>query len=104
MWDAGPWQGRGQGDWARGDLALSPDFPFPFGWLSGYLAILVGASLTFMLQSSSVFTAAIVPLMGECGGQALGFRCGAQGPMVTPGFPRGEGDQPGACVPPLPGL
>lgn len=41
------------------------DFPFPFGWLSGYLAILVGAGLTFLLQSSSVFTAAIVPLMGE---------------------------------------
>nr|XP_044634232.1 sodium-dependent phosphate transport protein 2C isoform X5 [Equus asinus] len=43
---------------------INADFPFPFGWLSGYLAILVGASLTFMLQSSSVFTAAIVPLMG----------------------------------------
>lgn len=41
------------------------DFPFPFGWLSGYLAILVGAGLTFLLQSSSVFTAAIVPLMGK---------------------------------------
>eukprot|EP00069_Balaena_mysticetus_P021831 bmy_13880T0 len=41
-----------------------PYFPFPFGWLSGYLAILVGAGLTFVLQSSSVFTAAIVPLMG----------------------------------------
>ncbi|XP_012576607.1 PREDICTED: sodium-dependent phosphate transport protein 2C, partial [Condylura cristata] len=33
-------------------------------WLGGYLAILVGAGLTFVLQSSSVFTAAIVPLMG----------------------------------------
>ncbi|XP_070107051.1 sodium-dependent phosphate transport protein 2C isoform X11 [Equus przewalskii] len=44
---------------------INADFPFPFGWLSGYLAILVGASLTFMLQSSSVFTAAIVPLMGR---------------------------------------
>ncbi|KAM9207604.1 sodium-dependent phosphate transport protein 2C isoform 2-T4 [Dugong dugon] len=41
-----------------------PDVPFPFGWLSGYLAILVGAGLTFVVQSSSVFTAAIVPLMG----------------------------------------
>ncbi|XP_008574723.1 PREDICTED: sodium-dependent phosphate transport protein 2C [Galeopterus variegatus] len=41
-----------------------PYFPFPFGWLSGYLAILVGAGLTFVLQSSSVFTAAVVPLMG----------------------------------------
>ncbi|XP_052036995.1 sodium-dependent phosphate transport protein 2C isoform X3 [Apodemus sylvaticus] len=43
---------------------INADFPFPFGWLSGYLAILVGAGLTFLLQSSSVFTAAIVPLMG----------------------------------------
>ncbi|XP_024906952.1 sodium-dependent phosphate transport protein 2C [Pteropus alecto] len=43
---------------------INADFPFPFGWLSGYLAILVGAGLTFVLQSSSVFTAAIVPLVG----------------------------------------
>ncbi|XP_008829429.1 sodium-dependent phosphate transport protein 2C [Nannospalax galili] len=43
---------------------INADFPFPFGWLSGYLAILVGAGLTFLLQSSSVFTAAVVPLMG----------------------------------------
>ncbi|XP_024418189.2 sodium-dependent phosphate transport protein 2C isoform X2 [Desmodus rotundus] len=44
--------------------AINADFPFPVGWLSGYLAILVGAGLTFVLQSSSVFTAAIVPLLG----------------------------------------
>ncbi|XP_060464099.1 sodium-dependent phosphate transport protein 2C isoform X2 [Panthera onca] len=43
---------------------INADFPFPFSWLSGYLAILVGAGLTFVLQSSSVFTAAVVPLMG----------------------------------------
>ncbi|XP_023556234.1 sodium-dependent phosphate transport protein 2C isoform X2 [Octodon degus] len=43
---------------------INADFPFPCGWLSGYLAILVGAGMTFLLQSSSVFTAAIVPLMG----------------------------------------
>ncbi|XP_006863844.1 PREDICTED: sodium-dependent phosphate transport protein 2C [Chrysochloris asiatica] len=43
---------------------INADFPFPFGWLSGYLAILVAAGLTFVAQSSSVFTAAIVPLMG----------------------------------------
>ncbi|KAL2782300.1 sodium-dependent phosphate transport protein 2C [Daubentonia madagascariensis] len=43
---------------------INADFPFPFGWLSGYLAILVGIGLTFVLQSSSVFTAAVVPLMG----------------------------------------
>ncbi|XP_037350106.1 sodium-dependent phosphate transport protein 2C isoform X2 [Talpa occidentalis] len=43
---------------------INADFPVPFCWLPGYLAILVGAGLTFVLQSSSVFTAAIVPLMG----------------------------------------
>lgn len=60
-----------------------PDFPFPFGWLSGCLAILVGAGMTFLLQSSSVFTAAIVPLMGEprragglwCGGGSAWALC-----------------------------
>uniref|UniRef100_A0A4X2KG56 Solute carrier family 34 member 3 n=1 Tax=Vombatus ursinus TaxID=29139 RepID=A0A4X2KG56_VOMUR len=43
---------------------INAEFPFPFGWLSGYLAIVVGAVMTFVVQSSSVFTAAIVPLMG----------------------------------------
>ncbi|KAM4664707.1 sodium-dependent phosphate transport protein 2C [Discoglossus pictus] len=43
---------------------INADFPFPFSWLSGYLALLVGAFMTFVVQSSSVFTAAIVPLMG----------------------------------------
>ncbi|XP_074066687.1 sodium-dependent phosphate transport protein 2C [Macrotis lagotis] len=54
----------------RGQIAqvirkvINAEFPFPFGWLSGYLAIVVGAVMTFVVQSSSVFTAAIVPLMG----------------------------------------
>ncbi|XP_040180240.1 sodium-dependent phosphate transport protein 2C-like [Rana temporaria] len=43
---------------------INADFPFPFSWLTGYLAILIGAVMTFVVQSSSVFTAAIVPLMG----------------------------------------
>ncbi|KAG9471369.1 hypothetical protein GDO78_015110 [Eleutherodactylus coqui] len=43
---------------------INADFPFPFSWLTGYLAILVGAVMTFVVQSSSVFTAAIIPLMG----------------------------------------
>ncbi|XP_063791608.1 sodium-dependent phosphate transport protein 2C [Pseudophryne corroboree] len=43
---------------------INADFPFPFSWLTGYLAIIVGAIMTFVVQSSSVFTAAIVPLMG----------------------------------------
>ncbi|XP_007496688.1 sodium-dependent phosphate transport protein 2B-like isoform X7 [Monodelphis domestica] len=39
-------------------------FPFPFTWLAGYLVILVGALLTFLVQSSSVFTSTITPLVG----------------------------------------
>ncbi|XP_028902599.1 sodium-dependent phosphate transport protein 2B [Ornithorhynchus anatinus] len=43
---------------------LNTDFPFPFAWVTGYLAILVGAGMTFVVQSSSVFTSAITPLVG----------------------------------------
>lgn len=41
------------------------DFPFPFTWLAGYLAMLAGAGMTFVVQSSSVFTSAITPLVGK---------------------------------------
>ncbi|XP_018416913.1 PREDICTED: sodium-dependent phosphate transport protein 2B [Nanorana parkeri] len=43
---------------------INTDFPFPFAWLTGYLAMLVGAGMTFIVQSSSVFTSAITPLIG----------------------------------------
>ncbi|XP_075901754.1 sodium-dependent phosphate transport protein 2B-like [Nelusetta ayraudi] len=43
---------------------LNTDFPFPFGWVTGYIAIVVGAGMTFIIQSSSVFTSAITPLVG----------------------------------------
>ncbi|ETE61467.1 Sodium-dependent phosphate transport protein 2B, partial [Ophiophagus hannah] len=43
---------------------LNTDFPFPFSWVTGYLAMLVGAGMTFIVQSSSVFTSAITPLVG----------------------------------------
>uniref|UniRef100_A0A8C5P7N0 Sodium-dependent phosphate transport protein 2B n=1 Tax=Leptobrachium leishanense TaxID=445787 RepID=A0A8C5P7N0_9ANUR len=43
---------------------INTDFPFPFSWLTGYLAMLVGAGMTFIVQSSSVFTSAITPLIG----------------------------------------
>uniref|UniRef100_UPI0037E7B0CC sodium-dependent phosphate transport protein 2A-like n=1 Tax=Semicossyphus pulcher TaxID=241346 RepID=UPI0037E7B0CC len=43
---------------------VNTDFPFPFTWLAGYLALLVGAGVTFLVQSSSVFTSAITPLIG----------------------------------------
>lgn len=84
---------------------LSSDFPFPFGWLSGYLAIFVGAGMTFLLQSSSVFTAAIVPLMGEPVGPWAWVGPGVLlGPYADPSLPRGRGDQPRPGVPPAPGL
>lgn len=47
------------------NLFCLPDFPFPFAWLTGYLAILVGAGMTFVVQSSSVFTSTMTPLIGE---------------------------------------
>ena len=40
------------------------DLPFPFGWVPGYVAIVVGAGMTIIFQSSSVFTSAIIPLVG----------------------------------------
>ncbi|XP_076607129.1 sodium-dependent phosphate transport protein 2A-like [Chaetodon auriga] len=43
---------------------VNTDFPFPFTWLAGYVALLVGAGMTFLVQSSSVFTSAITPLIG----------------------------------------
>ena len=48
--------------------SLSPppaDLPYPFGWLGGYLAMIVGAGMTFVVQSSAVFTSALTPLIGE---------------------------------------
>eukprot|EP00064_Thunnus_orientalis_P004752 superscaffoldBa00000442_g4764 len=46
------------------NTVVNTDFPFPFTWLAGYLALLVGAGMTFLVQSSSVFTSAITPLIG----------------------------------------
>ncbi|XP_018611884.2 sodium-dependent phosphate transport protein 2A [Scleropages formosus] len=43
---------------------INTDFPYPFGWVTGYLAMLVGAGMTFVVQSSSVFTSALTPLIG----------------------------------------
>ncbi|ELW47974.1 Sodium-dependent phosphate transport protein 2A [Tupaia chinensis] len=43
---------------------INTDFPAPFTWLTGYLAMVVGAGMTFVVQSSSVFTSAITPLIG----------------------------------------
>uniref|UniRef100_A0A087XK59 Sodium-dependent phosphate transport protein 2A n=2 Tax=Poecilia formosa TaxID=48698 RepID=A0A087XK59_POEFO len=43
---------------------INTDLPYPFGWLSGYIAMSVGAGVTFVVQSSSVFTSAMTPLVG----------------------------------------
>ncbi len=43
---------------------INADFPGPFKHLTGYFAICVGAGVTFLVQSSSVFTSALTPLVG----------------------------------------
>lgn len=43
---------------------VNASFPKPFGFLTGYLAILVGTALTFLVQSSSIFTSTLTPLVG----------------------------------------
>ena len=54
----------------RGHLAIvvkrtiNADFPGPFKHLTGYCAILVGAGMTVLVQSSSVFTSTLTPLVG----------------------------------------
>ena len=40
------------------------DLGFPFSWVTGYLALLIGAGMTVIVQSSSVFTAILTPLVG----------------------------------------
>jgi len=42
---------------------VNSDLPY-VPWLSGYVAISVGAIMTFLLQSSSVFTSTLTPLAG----------------------------------------
>lgn len=54
----------------RGNLAvvvkktINADFPGPFKYLTGYFAILVGTCMTMLVQSSSIFTSALTPLVG----------------------------------------
>jgi len=43
---------------------FNSDFPKPFGFLTGYVAIVVGAGMTILVQSSSIFTSAMTPLVG----------------------------------------
>ena len=57
--------------WAlKGRLAIvvrktvDAKFPGKLSFLTGYVTILMGALLTFILQSSSIFTSALTPLVG----------------------------------------
>ena len=43
---------------------VNADFPGYLAFLTGYVAILVGAGLTILVQSSSIFTSALTPLVG----------------------------------------
>ena len=42
---------------------LNADIPY-VPWLTGYIAIIIGAVLTFIVQSSSIFTSTLTPLIG----------------------------------------
>ncbi|KAI6210865.1 Sodium-dependent inorganic phosphate transporter [Aphelenchoides besseyi] len=43
---------------------LAHEFPYPFGFLTGYLIMIVGALIVVIVQSSSVFRSALTPLVG----------------------------------------
>lgn len=43
---------------------INADFPGHCGYFTGYLAILIGAGLTIVVQSSSIFTSTLTPLVG----------------------------------------
>jgi sodium-dependent phosphate cotransporter len=43
---------------------VNADFPGRWKYFTGYLAILIGAAFTIVIQSSSVFTSALTPLVG----------------------------------------
>ena len=54
----------------RGQMAIlirkfvNANFPGCCGYFTGYLAILIGAGMTVLVQSSSIFTSSITPLVG----------------------------------------
>lgn len=43
---------------------INANFPSPFACLTDYFALVVGAGMTILVQSSSVFTSALTPLVG----------------------------------------
>ena len=44
---------------------LNAEFPGVFKFLTGYAAMVVGALVTILVQSSSVFTSTLTPLVGQ---------------------------------------
>ncbi|KAF2357966.1 Sodium-dependent phosphate transport protein [Trinorchestia longiramus] len=44
-------------------ITLNADIPY-VPWLTGYIALLVGALMTVLVQSSSIFTSTLTPLIG----------------------------------------
>eukprot|EP00127_Corallochytrium_limacisporum_P001983 Clim_evm2s95 gene=Clim_evmTU2s95 len=44
-------------------VLLNVDFPYPFGWVHGYVLMLFGMGATILVQSSSVFTSSFVPFV-----------------------------------------
>lgn len=43
---------------------INANFPGKLSYFTGYLAILVGAGITMIIQSSSIFTSSLTPLVG----------------------------------------
>lgn len=43
---------------------INYEFPGRWGYFTGYIAIIVGTGLTFLVQSSSIFTSTLTPLVG----------------------------------------
>ncbi|OQV18833.1 Arf-GAP with GTPase, ANK repeat and PH domain-containing protein 3 [Hypsibius exemplaris] len=90
----------------RGSIAqsirkfINSDFPGCFRHLTGYAAILVGAGLTIVVQSSSVFTSALTPLVGigvvsleRMYPLTLGSNLGTTGTGILAAFASGGGKQ-----------
>ncbi|XP_046521382.1 sodium-dependent phosphate transport protein 2A isoform X2 [Equus quagga] len=73
---------------------INTDFPAPFTWATGYFAMVVGAGMTFVVQSSSVFTSAITPLI-DCPLplllQHLGHPAVVPSALHAPAHPHGQG-------------
>ncbi|XP_013085906.2 sodium-dependent phosphate transport protein 2B-like [Biomphalaria glabrata] len=43
---------------------INADFPGPFAYFTGYVALMVGCGMTMIIQSSSVFTSTLTPMVG----------------------------------------